>query len=142
MAAEDYPVSTNSNLEDAMATADIVSSATMSHDPVVLGNWVKSGTHVDLIGAFKSDMREADDALLKNALIFVDSYDTTLEHIGELKIPLEIGVISRKDLCGDLNDIVSRKATRSNANQITLFKNGGGAHLDLMTAKILLEVVK
>jgi ornithine cyclodeaminase len=93
---------------------------------------------VDLIGAFRADMREADDVALTRSRVFVDSFETTLGHIGELKEPLARGVIARSDVLGDLHDLVAGRAGRRSAEEITLFKNGGGAHLDLMTARVIL----
>jgi len=71
------------------------------------------------------------------ARIFVDSYETTLGHIGEIKIPLETGIIGRGDIVTDYYDMAAFK--RSSNDEITLFKNGGGAHLDLMTSKFILD---
>ncbi|WP_317054414.1 ornithine cyclodeaminase family protein [Roseovarius rhodophyticola] len=127
------------DLKSAAHEADIISTATMSRQPILMGDWVKPGTHVDLIGAFKSDMREADDTLLRRSKIFVDSYETTLDHIGELLIPLRDGTITRADLRGDLYDLTQRRAGRDDPDTITLFKNGGGAHLDLMMARALFD---
>ena len=90
-----------------------------------------------LIGAYRADMREADDAALTRARIFLDSRATVLGHIGELKIPIEEGVVTPADVQGDFYDIEAGAFTRA-ADDITLFKNGGGAHLDLMTARHIL----
>lgn len=126
------------DLPQAVARADIVSSATMTRQPVILGEWVRPGTHVDLIGAYKADMREADDALMARASLFVDSRDTTLGHIGELILPLASGAITEDDVLGDLYDLVRPQARgRRSEDEITLFKNGGGAHLDLMVASYI-----
>ncbi len=123
------------DLRAAMQQADIVSSATMARQPVILGGWVRPGTHVDLIGAFKADMREADDALMAKAALFVDSRATTLGHIGELMMPIAAGRITADDVLGDLYDLVRPGARRRQSDdEITVFKNGGGAHLDLMIA--------
>jgi len=126
---------------DAAARADIVATATMSREPVLFGDWIGPGTHVDLIGAFKADMREADDNLLRKARVFVDSRDTTMHHIGELKIPLNAGVISQDDVIGDFYDLVAGRSGRQSEDEITVFKNGGGAHLDLMTARYIIAAV-
>ncbi|MFH5773458.1 ornithine cyclodeaminase family protein [Paracoccus sp. NGMCC 1.201697] len=123
------------DLPDAVGRADIVSTATMAREPVILGDWLRPGTHVDLIGAFKSDMREADDALIARAALFVDSRATTLGHIGELMLPIASGAITPGDVLGDLYDLVRPDARkRFTDDEITVFKNGGGAHLDLMIA--------
>ncbi len=126
------------DLETAVRSADIVTSATMSREPIIRGDWLQPGQHIDLIGAFRSDMREADDTALKRARLFMDSRDTVLEHIGEFKIPLAEGVITPDDVVGDFYDIAAG-AFRRDPGDITLFKNGGGAHLDLMTSRYILD---
>ncbi|NVJ90468.1 MAG: ornithine cyclodeaminase [Methylocystaceae bacterium] len=122
------------DLEEALGLADIVSSATMSVDPVLRGDWIKPGTHVDMIGAYSPDMREADDVLIKKGSLFVDARETTIHDIGELIIPIKNGVITENDVKGDLYDLCNAGKGRSSNDEITLYKNGGGAHLDLMTA--------
>lgn len=141
LAREGITVHALSDLAQAAATADIISTATMAREPVLKGEWVRPGTHVDLIGAFKSDMREADDTLLQKARLFVDSRETTVHHIGELMIPLASGAICEADVIGDLYDLVTGIPARLNRTDITVFKNGGGAHLDLMTAKAITELI-
>lgn len=124
------------DLAEAVNAADIVTSATMSTDPLIKGEWLCPGQHIDLIGAYRPDMREVDDAALLTSRVFVDSYDTTVGHIGEIKIPLEAGTITRDHLQADYYDLP--KFTRT-PDDITLFKNGGGAHLDLMTSRYILD---
>ena len=83
-------------------------------------------------------MREADDECLRRGSLFVDARETTLHHIGELMVPLASGVISEQDVLADLSDLCQqRHAGRQSDAEITLFKNGGGGHLDLMCARIL-----
>ena len=125
------------DLETAVRAADIVTSATMSTDPVIRGDWLRPGQHIDLIGAYRPDMREVDDRAMTRARIFVDSLDTTIGHIGEIEIPLQAGVIRRDDILADYYALDSFQ--RRSEEDITLFKNGGGAHLDLMTARYILD---
>ena len=125
------------DLERAVRDADIVTSATMSTDPVLRGEWFQPGQHIDVIGAYRPDMREVDDKGMTRARLFVDSYDTTMGHIGEIKIPLEQGTITRDDLIADYYE--PDQFCRSSGDEITLFKNGGGAHLDLMTSRYILD---
>lgn len=127
------------DLVAAVAEADIVATATMATEPVIRGDWLQPGQHLDLIGAFRADMREVDDAALTRARIFVDSRDTVLDHIGELCDPLARGVITRDDVLGDLYDLANGEPGRTAADEITLYKNGGGAHLDLITGRVILE---
>ncbi|SEV88477.1 ornithine cyclodeaminase [Aliiroseovarius sediminilitoris] len=127
------------SLEDGVKRADIITSATMTTDPLIKGDWLRPGQHLDLIGAYRPDMREADDEALTRARLFMDSRDTVLDHIGEFKDPLARGVIARDDVVGDLYDHKDGVFTRQ-PDDITLYKNGGGAHLDLMTSRYILEV--
>jgi ornithine cyclodeaminase len=120
--------------------ADIVATATMATAPLIRGDWLRPGQHLDLIGAYRPDMREADDRALQRARVFVDSRQTVLDHIGELKAPLAEGVIGRQDVVADFYDLARGSFRRESDDEITLFKNGGGAHLDLMTARHILEV--
>jgi len=127
------------DLESAVRGADIVTSATMTTAPLIKGDWMQAGQHIDLIGAYRPDMREVDDAALKRARIFVDSIDTTIGHIGELMIPMASGVITRDDVIADYYDLATGPFKRNNDAEITLFKNGGGAHLDLMVSRYILD---
>ena len=138
--AEATGAASTEDLPAAVAAADIVATATMSTRPVLMGEWLRPGQHLDLIGAYRADMREADDRALTRSRLFVDSFETTLGHIGELKDPLARGIITREDVLGDLYDLVAGTAGRRSAEEITLFKNGGGAHLDLMTGREILKV--
>lgn len=138
-AERDLKVTAVSDLEAAARSADIITSATMAREPLIRGEWIAPGTHVDLIGAYKADMREADDALLQKSRLFVDSRETTIGHIGELKIPLASGAITEQDILGDFYDLLGGHTGRQNEADITVFKNGGGAHLDLMIARYIAE---
>ncbi|MCU9836495.1 ornithine cyclodeaminase [Ruegeria sp. WL0004] len=124
------------DLATAVNRADIIVTATMSSEPVIRGEWLRPGQHLNLIGAYRPDMREADDEAMRRARIFVDSFDTTVNHIGELMMPLADGVIARSDVLADFYELDAFKAGR---DDITLFKNGGGAHLDLMTSRYILD---
>lgn len=137
--AEALGVSVAEDLETAVREADIICCATMTSDPVIKGEWLQAGQHLDLIGAFKADMREADDLAMQRAKIFVDSRATTIEHIGELMIPIANGAITPADVLADLYDLAAGTVGRTSADDITLFKNGGGAHLDLLTGREILK---
>ena len=124
------------DLETAVCAADIILTCTMTTEPIIKGAWLRPGQHLNMIGAYRPDMREADDEALQKSRLFVDSFDTTLSHIGELKIPLETGVISRDHVLADYYNLATFQA---GPDDITVFKNGGGAHLDLMTARYVLD---
>ncbi|QHI95270.1 NAD(P)-binding domain-containing protein [Aristophania vespae] len=129
------------DLAQSCAQADIISTVTMAREPIICGAWIKPGTHIDLIGAYKADMREADDDLISIGRLFVDSRDTTIHHIGELIEPLRSGIITESSILGDLYDLVKGRAGRSSHDDITIFKNGGGAHLDTMIAHYMTQTL-
>lgn len=137
LAAELPGLSVATDLRAAVGAADIVVSVTMSTAPLICGDWLRPGQHVDLIGAYRPDMREVDDVALQQARVFVDSRDTTISHIGELKIPIETGAFTAEHIAADYYDLDA--FTRQSPDEITLFKNGGGAHLDLMTSRYILD---
>jgi ornithine cyclodeaminase len=126
------------DLETAVRKADVICSATMATQPLIKGDWLQPGQHIDLIGAYKPGMREVDDRAMQRARVFVDSRATTLHHIGELIDPIASGAITEADVVADFYDDPALFARRSE-EEITLAKNGGGAHLDLMTASYIAE---
>lgn len=128
------------DLEAAVSVADVICTATMATAPLIKGEWLRAGQHLDLIGAYRPDMREVDDAALLRASLFVDSRATTIHHIGELKDPISRGVISEKHICADFYDLAGGSFRRSSDDEITIAKNGGGAHLDLMTAAYIMAM--
>jgi ornithine cyclodeaminase len=130
------------DLEAAVRRAEIIATATMSTAPLIRGDWLSPGTHLDLIGAYRPDMREADDAAMRRARVFVDARATTLHHIGELMQPLAAGAIAESDVIADFYDLPKGTFARQSDDEITLSKNGGGAHLDLMTARYILDVAR
>ena len=135
--AADYPNTRAApDLEAAVRAADVVATATMATEPLIRGAWLKPGTHLDLVGAYRADMREADDDALRAGRLFLDARATVLGHIGEVQDPLDRGVIGEGDVVADYRDLPL--FARGDAAEITVFKNGGGAHLDLMTARWML----
>ena len=139
--AKSYPgTKIVSSLADAVNKADIITCATMSTEAILKGEWLRPGQHVDLIGAYRPDMREADDEVLRRGRLFVDSRETTIGHIGELLIPISEGVIHESDIIADFYQMEYMQ--RRSDDEITIFKNGGGAHLDLMTSRFIMDARK
>lgn len=123
-----------SDLGTAVAQADIVSTATMSLEPVVKGAWLKRGAHLDLVGGYRPDMREADDDCLKRAArIYVDARFTTLEVAGDLTQPIASGVLDQASVVDMEQAARGQKPKRTSDSEITWFKSGGGGHEDLAT---------
>lgn len=127
------------DLEAAVKAADVICTCTMATQPLIKGDWLQPGQHLDLIGAYRPDMREVDDAAMSRASLFVDARATTLHHIGELIAPLKSGAITEADVIADFYDLKSGSFTRRSDDEITIAKNGGGAHLDLMTADYIVR---
>ncbi len=126
------------DLQKAVAWADVICTATMTKTPIIQGQWLRGGQHLDLIGAYTADMREVDDTAMARARVFVDSRATTIPHIGEIMAPLASGALLPSDIIADFYDDPALFARKSD-DEITIAKNGGGAHLDLMTARYILD---
>jgi alanine dehydrogenase len=128
------------DLEDAAGQADVICTATMTKEPLVHGRWLRPGTHLDLVGAFQPDHREVDDATVGRAELYVDHRLATLSECGDLVIPLRAGRITESDIRGDLYELCRGEVTgRTEPEAVTLFENGGGGHLDLMTSRFAWE---
>jgi ornithine cyclodeaminase len=124
------------DLEGAVRSADIVCCATMSNSPLIQGAWLQPGTHVDAVGGYSSAMREVDDEVIRRSRVYVDSPWGAV-YCGDIASPIERGVIRESDLTGDLFRLVREECEpRRTQEEITFFKNGGGGHLDLMTAQL------
>lgn len=124
------------DLDRAIARADVISSATGATEPVIAGALIGPGTHVDLIGSFQMDMREADDDLVRRATLFVDTRDDAIL-AGDLGQPLASGVITLDDIQADLTDLVAgRHPGRTTEDEITYFKSAGFALEDVAAARL------
>jgi ornithine cyclodeaminase len=125
-----------SDLAAAVADADIVSCATLAREPLVRGEWLRPGTHVDLIGGFTPAMREADDAAVQRSRVFIDT-DAALAEAGDLIDPIAHGVLRREDIAGSLFSLCRGETPgRCDASEITLFKSVGSALEDLAAAAL------
>lgn len=125
------------NLEQNISWADIVSSATLAKQPIIKGEWLRSGQHIDLVGSFRPDMREADDVVLKRSKVYCDTRGGAMKEAGDLCDPLSRGIITEADVLADLFDLASgaHKPTR-HPDDITLFKSAGTAIEDLAAAML------
>ncbi|MBT3627843.1 MAG: ornithine cyclodeaminase family protein [Rhodospirillaceae bacterium] len=125
------------NLEDSAAWADIISCATLSGAPLIQGAWLQPGVHLDLVGAFRADMRETDDQAMARARIYVDTKGGALAEGGDILLAIKSGAISEADIQADMNALTSGGAAgRGDEAEITLFKSVGAALEDLAAAKL------
>lgn len=140
MSIEGVSVSATEDIEGAVREADLISSATSATAPIVEGDWLKPGCHLDLVGSFTPDMRETDDEVVRRSTLFVDSRWFAIHQPGDLAQPIADRLISEDDIAADLFELCSgAHGGRAGNDEITFFKNGGGAHLDLFTALHILD---
>jgi alanine dehydrogenase len=118
--------------------SDVICTCTTSHEPLFNGDWLRPGTHLNLVGAFQPETREVGDITVKRARVVVDTYEGALQEAGDLLIPMKNGTIDRSHIAADLHEIVSgKKPARASAESITLFKSVGCAVEDLVTADLI-----
>lgn len=129
-----------SDLDVAIAEADVVSCATTASAPLVQGRLLRPGTHVDLVGAFTPAMRESDDEAVQRSAVFVDTYAGALAEAGDLLQPIAAGRFTKEAVRGDLHALASgAKPGRRDDADITLFKSVGAAIEDLAAASLLVR---
>ncbi|WP_441491366.1 ornithine cyclodeaminase family protein [Bosea sp. 2RAB26] len=142
LTANGFQATVVDNLEHAVGEADIISAATLSTHPLLRGDWVRPGTHVDLIGSFTPTMREADDRLMAAAMIYVDTSDA-LHESGDLIQPIDAGVITASDVRATLTELCRGSAFgRQSAEQTTVFKAVGSSLADLVAARLVYRTLK
>jgi ornithine cyclodeaminase len=130
------------DLDAATRLADMITTCTRSRTPLIKGVNLKPGAHLDLVGGYTPETREADDDAARRATIFVDRRESAFDGVGDILQPIASGAIRESVVRGDLYDLVSGLIKgRSSIDEITLFKNAGGAHLDLMTAEVILAEI-
>lgn len=128
------------DLERAVAGSDVISCATLSTEPLIKGAWLPPGVHVDLVGGFRPDMREADDDAVARARVFVDSRGGALAEAGDIVKPIASGALAEEDIAGDLADLArGLRDGRRYYQQMTLFKSVGTAIEDLAAARLAFE---
>ena len=128
------------DLEAAARTADLISTATISSEPLIRGGWLKPGTHVDSVGAYRESLRETDDAVVTAARVYADTMAGAFGEAGDILQPLKAGLIGKTHVLGDLADLVSgRVAGRGSAAEITFFKSVGASIEDLAAAIAVYE---
>lgn len=126
-----------SDLDAAVATADVITCVTGSTEPLVKGLLLQPGTHVDLIGSFTPDMRESDDDVIRRGSVWVDSYEDGVL-AGDLAQPLASGVLKQADIGGDLRELITGECDgRADSAQITVFKSAGIALEDVAAARLV-----
>lgn len=138
MAAEGTAVEIADDLETAAREADVISTATLSKEPLIRGAWLKPGAHLDLVGAFNPAMRETDDDAVLRSRLFVDTRGGVLKEGGDLVQPIRAGLIAPEAIEAELADLAaSRVVVMRGKGDITLYKSTGGAIFDLAAAALV-----
>jgi ornithine cyclodeaminase len=128
------------SLEDSARGADLISCATLSTTPLIKGDWLQPGTHLDLIGAYTPQMRESDDRCVERASIFVDTRAGAMKEAGDIVLPLQAGIITAASILGDLFDLTRKQHPgRRSSAEITLFKSVGTALEDFAAARLAVQ---
>lgn len=135
-----YRVTACRDLASAAREADVISCATLSREPLIDGAWLNPGTHLDLVGGFTPEMREANDAAMQRAVIFVDTRAGACKEAGDIVDPLKRGIIAEADIRADLFDLTRGTVSgRRTADEVTLFKSVGNALEDLAAAELVVS---
>lgn len=137
---EGFNVIVVEDYKSVLSDVDIISCATLSETPLIKGAYLRPGQHIDLVGSYRKDMREADDSTLKQSSIFVDTQAAQKES-GDILIPIQEEVISSKDIQADLFALCQKRHPgRSSSKEITVFKSVGYALEDLVAANLYFEL--
>ncbi len=138
LVGDGLPARAVTDLATAAAQADIVSCATLAAEPLIRGEWLRPGTHLDLIGGFTPAMREADDACFAGAEVWIDTAEA-LAKAGDLLHPIASGVLRREEVRGTLAELIAPPALPRDPAARTVFKSVGTALEDLAAAILVYE---
>ncbi|MCP1662476.1 MAG: ornithine cyclodeaminase family protein [Methanocalculus sp. MSAO_Arc1] len=133
-AYESIPVDTVEKACDC----DILITTTPSREPLIRSDWIRTGTHINAIGADAPGKQELDPALLLRSEVFIDDYEQAV-HSGEVNVPISQGVYSPDQISGTLGEVVIQKKKRSSPDAITIFDSTGLAIQDLAIARLVVD---
>ena len=140
MEKENFEITVSGTIAEGVKAADIIRCATLSETPLIIGALLHEGQHLDMVGAYRPHMREADDDTIRCSSVFVDHYEGALKETGEIVIPIREGLLKKEDIKASLHELCSGlKAGRSNEKEITFFKSVGHAMEDLVAANMVFE---
>lgn len=138
--ARTYEISVAPDLETAVRRADVISCATLATDPLINGDWLCEGQHLDLVGAYTPGRREADGQAIARAEVYVDTYAGALAEAGDIIQAIAEGSITESDIVGDLTELVrAERPGRTSEEAITIFKSVGTALEDLAAAELVMR---
>jgi len=133
-------VSIANTVQEAVNDADIICTVTASREPILLGEWIPEGAHINAVGACTPATRELDTAAVLRSRLFTDRYESLFHEAGEFLIPKKEGLLTETDTQGELGEVLTgAKQGRRDAAEITLFKSLGIAAEDLFSARYIFE---
>jgi len=134
------PVEVAATARAAVEGADLICTTTTAHTPVVMGDWISPGAHINAVGAYQPHARELDTAAVAGARCYVDRMESALNEAGEFIIAKEEGAIGGEHIIGEIGALLSGKISgRTSTHDITLFKSLGIAVEDLAAARHILD---
>jgi ornithine cyclodeaminase len=137
------PVNVQKDAQDTVADADIICTVTASAQPVVLGDWISAGTHVNAVGSSTPAARELDTDAIVKASLFTDNYESLFNEAGDFLIPQKEGAVNSTHVKGDLGEVLTGiKKGRTSALEITVFKSLGIAAEDIFSAYHIYKKIK
>ena len=129
------PLRINKTVQEAVNDADIICTVTSSREPVVMGDWVSKGTHINAVGASTAVTRELDSATVAKSKLFTDCYESLYNEAGDFLIPKKEGAVTDTHVRAELGEVLlGTKKGRENEEEITLYKSLGIAAEDIFSA--------
>jgi len=136
------PISTFETVKEAVDGADIICTVTSATEPILQGDWISPGTHINAVGSSVAFARELDTAAVVKSKLFVDRRESTLNEAGDFLFPKKVGAIDDGHIRGEIGDILlDRIGGRASSEEITLFKSLGLAAEDVAAAHYIYQKV-
>jgi len=136
------PVHIKKNVQQAVEHADIICTVTASKEPVVMGDWIAAGTHINAVGSSIAAARELDTATIVRSRLFTDRYESLFNEAGDFLIPKKEGAITDDHVKAEIGEVLSgTKKGRENNEEITVFKSLGIATEDIFSAYHIYEKI-
>jgi ornithine cyclodeaminase/alanine dehydrogenase len=136
-------VTPTTDVRRAIEEADIVVTASSSHEPVLDGEWLRPGTHINNVGSHSPDARELDTTTVKRAKFVADLAEANLAEAGDILIPIEEGAVTAEHIHASLGEVViGERPGRENDDEITVFKSCGLAVQDVATARAVYDAAR
>ena len=128
------------NVREAVLGADIICTATSSRDPVLFGDWISPGVHINAVGSSVPHARELDTAAVVRSRLYVDRRESTLNEAGDFLIPKKEGAVTDAHIVAELGEVLTGRAVgRRSPDEVTLFKSLGLAVEDVASARHIYE---